>query len=67
MPTLQEERRPFVGDGQKIEAELHPVSESTFSWSAPDSSFRNYVTFIFGDDGRAAWLHAGGRSAPRVA
>jgi hypothetical protein len=61
------ERRPLLGEGQQTTVELSPVTESTFSWLVPGTSFRNYLTFLeFGEDGRAGYLHSGGRTAPRV-
>ena len=61
------ERRPLLPGGRDATAELHPVSKNVFYWLVPGTSFRNYVNFLnFGQDGRAAYLHAGGRSARRV-
>ena len=61
------ERRPLLGEGEQTTVELSPVTEATFSWLVPGTSFQNYLTFLeFGENGRAGYLHAGGRTAPRV-
>lgn len=63
----QRARRPLGPPPPERALELVPVSESLFCFTAPGSRFKNFACFLeFGDDGRAGYLHLGGRSAPRV-
>jgi CubicO group peptidase (beta-lactamase class C family) len=60
------ERRSLLPGPAETTAELHPVNDALFCWTAPGSSFRNYVTFVdFDDEGRAGYLFQG-RLARRV-
>jgi CubicO group peptidase (beta-lactamase class C family) len=57
----------FMPTQEPVEIELVPISETLFEWSPPGSRMRNHMTFLFDDEGRAAYIHLGGRTAPRVA
>jgi len=64
------DRRPFVpgADQTTSTVSLEPVDASIFQYRAANSRFKNYASFEkFADDGRAAYLHLGGRTAPRIA
>ena len=61
------QRRSLGPPAPDQEAELVPVSDSSFCFTLPESRFKNYVTFLaFDREGRAGYLHLGGRTSPRV-
>lgn len=61
------DRRPLTPDAPQMpDVELHAVDEQLFTFTAPQSGFRNFVSFGDSDaNGRARWVFAG-RRFPRV-
>ncbi len=61
------DRRPLGPPAPQRSLELRPVTDSSFCFTAPESRFQTYLTFVeLGADGQAGYLHLGGRTAPRV-
>jgi CubicO group peptidase (beta-lactamase class C family) len=61
------DRRPLNPEAPQMpEAELHTVDEQLFTYTAPESRFRNFIYFGEPDEsGRAGWAFMG-RRLPRV-
>jgi CubicO group peptidase (beta-lactamase class C family) len=61
------DRRPLNPDAPQMpDVELHPVNEQLFTYTAPESRFRNFIHFGDSDEnGHARWVFMG-RRFPRV-